>query len=639
MKTHSPLKTLWTTSAARPQEVMPPTMPRRVAPSGRSGRTRLWIACTLFALVPGLQAQWVQQNILLRPGWNAVFLEVHPEPKECDALFAGLPVESVWDWNRPSDGVQFVQDPAKLVPGMTGWLTWFPREHALSSQSSLFILRDGRPYLIKLADNAPPTTWVVTGKPSLRRIVWQAGAVNLVGFHVGAQGPTFSALFAGETGLSGQPIYRLGTTGVWEQIGSPASERPRSGEAYWVRCRLPAQRSGTIEVDSVSRLGVRFTDGITEGSVRVRNTSSSLRNITLRLLPSVTPPPGQAPLIELVPLEYWKADYANVALGWEPLPPTLAFQGLPVGAEWNIRLGVRRPPGAVVAPGAAYQGLLEVTDDLGTRWLVGVSASPRSDAIVLGGLQPSNAHNGFANAGLWIGEAVVNAVSQPAHLSNATLPRPAGGQFVYRLLVHVDGIGQARLLQRAFLVRKPPLLTPDPDDPGYNRELEPARIVVVTDETLISGIIGTGIVEGRRISSAAFGFAQPQALSGGPFGVGALTGQITIGHNDSLNPFKHVYHPDHDNLDSRFEQTLPEGRESFSVIRQISLQFTETDPLGLNPPGWGEAEVGGIYRETFTGLHRNAIQTSGTFRLTRVVRVPDLNDSKGGLTSAANVIH
>jgi hypothetical protein len=639
MKTQTPLVTLQTTPAAPPREVMPPAMPRRVAPSWRSGRTRLWIACTLFALVAGLQAQWVQQNILLRPGWNAVFLEVHPEPANCDQLFSGLPVESVWDWNRPTEGVQFVQDPARLVPGTTGWLTWFPRDHALSSQTSLFIVRDGRPYLIKLADNAPPTNWVVTGKPSLRRTMWQAGAVNFVGFHVGAQGPTFSSLFAGEAGLSGQPIYRLGTTGVWEQVSTPASERPRSGEAYWVRCRLPAQRSGTIEVDSVSKMGIRFTDAITEGSVRVRNTSSSLRNITLRLLPSVNPPAGEAPLIELVPLEYWKADYANVAIGWEPLPPTLTFQGLAVGAEWNIRLGVRRPAGAVVAPDAEYQGLLEVTDDLGTRWLVGVSASPRSDAVVLGGLQPSNAHNGSAYAGLWVGDAVLNAVSQPAHGSNPTLPRPAGGRFEYRLLVHVDGGGQARLLQRAYLVRKPPLLTPDPDNAGFNLELEPARTVVVTDEALVSEIIGAGIVEGRRISTAAFGFAQPQPLSGGPFGVGALNGQITIGHNDPLNPFKHVYHPDHDNLDSRFEQTLPDGRESFSVIRQISLEFTGTDPLGLNPPGWGETEVGGIYRETFTGLHRNAIQTSGTFRLIRIVSVPDLDDSTGGLTSAVNLTH
>ena len=583
----------------------------------------------LFGLSQVIEAQWVQQNIPLRPGWNAVFLEVDPSPEDCDSVFAGMPVESVWDWNRQLDSVQFLQDPASLIPGAAGWLTWFPPGHALASATSLFILRDGRPYLIKLADNAPPTNWVVTGKPSLRRIVWQAGSVNFVGFHVGAQGPTFSSLFAGEGGLTGQPIYRLGAAGQWEQIASPATQRPRSGEAYWVRCRLPAQRVGTIEVDPGSRLGMRYLDGIAEGSLRVRNTSSAARNISVRLLPSATPPVGEPPLIGLVPMEYWRTDYANIEIGWEPLPSTLNFQGLPVGAEWNIRVGVRRPVGDVVAPGSEYQGLFEVTDDLGTRWLVGVTASPGSDAVVTGALRPSDAHDGLGHTGLWMGDAVIDAVSQPAHPGNPTLPRSAGGEFTYRLMVHVDGSGQARLLQRAYLVRKPPVVIPDPDNAGFNLEVEPARTVVLTDEALIGGITGGGSVVGHRISSAAFGFGQPQLLNGGPFGLGTLSGQVTLGHDDPLNPFRHVYHPDHDNLDARFEQALPEGRESFTVIRQISMDFTGTDPLGLNPPGWGESEMGGVYRETLTGLHRSSIQISGTFRLVKVAAVPELDDGLG----------
>ncbi|HSH15605.1 MAG TPA: hypothetical protein VLD18_06210, partial [Verrucomicrobiae bacterium] len=61
----------------------------------------------LLALPDSLRAQWHQQSIQLRPGWNAVFLEVRPEPEDCDTLLAGLPVESVWDWNRSADSVQF----------------------------------------------------------------------------------------------------------------------------------------------------------------------------------------------------------------------------------------------------------------------------------------------------------------------------------------------------------------------------------------------------------------------------------------------------------------------------------------------------------------------------------------------------
>jgi hypothetical protein len=55
------------------------------------------------------------------------------------------------------------------------------------------------------------------------------------------------------------------------------------------------------------------------------------------------------------------------------------------------------------------------------------------------------------------------------------------------------------------------------------------------------------------------------------------------------------------------------------VTRSLSLEFTSTDPLGLNPPGWGDTELGGTYRETITGLHRSAIRASGNFRLVRVM--------------------
>src|SRR5262245_9624350 len=83
----------------------------------------------LLALPFPARAQWSKQTVPLKPGWNAVFLEVHPQPEDCDALFAGLPVESVWDFNRSVDAPQFVQDPTALIPGAPGWLTWFPTNH------------------------------------------------------------------------------------------------------------------------------------------------------------------------------------------------------------------------------------------------------------------------------------------------------------------------------------------------------------------------------------------------------------------------------------------------------------------------------------------------------------------------------
>jgi len=128
-----------------------------------------------------------------------------------------------------------------------------------------------------------------------------------------------------------------------------------------------------------------------------------------------------------------------------------------------------------------------------------------------------------------------------------------------------------------------------------------------------------------RISSPAFAFEQPVVLSG-DFGASSLQGSFTLDYDHPLNPFKHVFHPDHNNLDERFEQKLPEGREAFTVSRAVSFEFTVDDPLGLNPPGWGVTEVGGVYREAITGLHRSVLQISGSFRLVRVLSAPTLNE-------------
>ena len=576
-----------------------------------------------LALAPALAfAQWTSQTLVLRPGWNSVFLEIQPEPQACDALFAGLPVESVWDFNRSADSPQFVQDPSTLIPGALGWLTWFPPNHPLASRTSLFILRDGRPYLIKMADSAQPVNLLVTGKPSLRRPIWQSGGLNFAGFHVGTTGPTFRDLFAGEAGLTNQPVYALDAAGAWRQLINLSTTRPIAGQAYWIRCVLPAQRAGTIQVEPASIQGLNFPGNATENSLRIRNTSLGPRNISVRVLPSDLPPAGQPALAGPVPLEYWRENFAATNFNWEPFSSPLTFSALPVGQEWNIRLGLRRAGASPVAPGTRWQSLLEVSDDLGTRWLVPVNADPlpaTSSSSELASLAPS------PYAGLWIGDAVLRAVSQPAHLANPAFPRPAGGEFTFRLIVHVDSAGVARLLQHVFLVRKPPIVAPDPENPDFKRIIEPGRTIVASDEALIPAIVGDGEIVGRRVSSAAFGFKQPLPLAGGHFGTGTLTAGITLSYEDPLNPFTHVFHPDHNNLDERFEQKVAEGKESFTVTRSLSLEFTVTDPDGLNPPGWGDSEVGGIYREAISGIHRHTIHVSGRFRLVRASSTATLN--------------
>jgi hypothetical protein len=108
---------------------------------------------------------------------------------------------------------------------------------------------------------------------------------------------------------------------------------------------------------------------------------------------------------------------------------------------------------------------------------------------------------------------------------------------------------------------------------------------------------------------------------------GSLSCTISLPANFPTNPFQHKYHPDHNNLNEQFKP-LPSGQEeAYSVTRQIQLQFTVTDPEdpGLEKPGWGDIEMGGIYNETITGLHKQDIKVQGFFRLRRATVTPVLN--------------
>ena len=76
----------------------------------------------LVGLTASLQAQWLTQRVPLQPGWNVVHLEVQPEPGACDQVFAGLPIQSVWKWDRRFTTIQFTVDPGTLLPENPDWL-------------------------------------------------------------------------------------------------------------------------------------------------------------------------------------------------------------------------------------------------------------------------------------------------------------------------------------------------------------------------------------------------------------------------------------------------------------------------------------------------------------------------------------
>jgi hypothetical protein len=84
----------------------------------------------------------------------------------------------------------------------------------------------------------------------------------------------------------------------------------------------------------------------------------------------------------------------------------------------------------------------------------------------------------------------------------------------------------------------------------------------------------------------------------------------------------HKYHPDHDNLNARFDGPAV---ESYTTVREIELTPTATPPDGPAAPDYGYNVIGGTYREKITGVHKSAIYVSGTFRLSRISAIAELN--------------
>jgi hypothetical protein len=197
-----------------------------------------------------------------------------------------------------------------------------------------------------------------------------------------------------------------------------------------------------------------------------------------------------------------------------------------------------------------------------------------------------------------------------------------------RIIFHNDGNQVVRLLSEVFQLRRPDVTRKDAD--GYNLVATQGVPVLVTRRDRLADFKGTrlrdGDMVGRRISSPTFAFGGDGATNNyvvcnGTFAPGGtVTVTFGLGADHPMNPFKHRYHPDHDNLGPDF-RTYRE--EAYGILREVTLVF-DADSGGTTPAS-GYNELKGEYRERIRGLHRNPIATSGRFVLRRLNTIAELN--------------
>jgi len=587
----------------------------------------LALAVVLFFALAGTAAaeKTTQQTFVLQPGWNSIFLELVPEVADTEAAFAGLPIESVWAFNPSLSTLDFVQDPVDLVLDLPGWLHYVPAPRPEALLNNLFMLQVNKAYLIHLNGGAP-VTWTVVGQPSLSPVTWQTDAFTLTGFRVDQAGPpTLASYLAPSAAHTGQPIYQLDASGIWQLVLQPNLTSIRSGEAYWVYTHGASTYQGPLEVSTPSIGGIDFGGQLDQETLIVRNATLFDTSLQLRRLDSAS----------AVPL-YHRAEAGGI-LSWQALPSPLVVASV-AGQEHLIQFGVKRTE----LPLPRVESILEIKNGLGARVLVPVAASAASVAAssfagssASGGAafgdEPASPYAHLVRAaatadlsGLWVGDVEVNKVSEAQ--TGGTTPTKTGKGFKFRVLLHVDGSGQVRLLKEVIQMWQNGTRVPSPTDPGFTVVGQRGRYVLLTDDALIPNFQGAslrdGVPVGIRLSTAAYDFPGNEMNVVGAFGPGqALSWTLQIEPNSPTNPFRHKFHPDHDNLDENF---IVFREEAFSVHREMRLELAASAPGGASL-GWGSTEINGVFKEKISGLHHNPIYVEGTFELKRSVLTPVLN--------------
>jgi hypothetical protein len=586
--------------------------------------TIAWSAAGL-AWVSVCQAQWQSQSILIKPGWTAIYLHVDASYQTLDKLVGAdpnNPIEEVWLWQPPPSTLQFVTSPQTPLTGSSQWANWARLGLGLNRS-----LRSLAPNTACLVHSVATTNyvWSLKGQPVAPAYTWTSSGLNFLGFPTPSGAPPLFDSFLAPAPLLAAPtdtqIYQypggnLGPTNPVQVLAYHVTPVTR-GQAFWIKSDQFNSYFGPFQVSLQNGAGIAFGDSSGQYSFHLRNTTATSVTVAMNLLASEAPPAGQASVASAPPL------LVRGLLNNSNL--TYSFSALNVGGSQSWQLAPQGQPGSDIVvvlglnryamnagPGAVYGGILEFTDGSGLEQVdVAVSAVAGS------------------TAGLWVGNAQVNQVAnylknyQTDANNNLVLSNgayvvssintnigPTASAFPLRLIVHNDGTN-AVLLQRIYY--------------GFDTS---SNYVLATSE---SALDPTRLSTARRISSTQFPWTSSNlvwSLSGQLAQGGVLQTTATVNYDDQAsNPFLHTYHPDHDNLDSRFENQLPLGSESYQITRQITLNVAA--PGGDFASLTSSAQsISGNYSETITltglGGATRSFNVAGAFSLNRISNLATL---------------
>ena len=579
------------------------------------------------------------QVFVLKPGWNALFLEVQPEQNDVATVLKDIPFTSLWRWSDPRTGPQFISEQSEAKLDVARWQIHLPSTRPESFQNNLAAMFRHEAYLLNLS-GTQDVTLTVTGKPGYQRSRWAVDAYTLTGLPIDPDwpngGPTvldfFSPSLAHFDTATPNPrgIHRLQPNGTWVALG--ASDRLKSGEAYWIYTKGGSDYLAPVEAEIPGGTEITYTLGGDQKEMAFDfRSTANIQNVFLsHWLPDQSLP---LRISEFAPQE---------GSSWRDLP-----NGYSVGPTQGTRRTIRLAASRDRVPGLLYQGILTLKAG-GVRHVVPLTIERDKPDTVAQASRP------FNPVGLWMGavrithvsevngldtnytvmnitnevDGVVNVVSQATtevrNVRQGSRPTPVKEPFEMRLLVHTGVDGISRILQNVTLLKKADSVT------VANQVVTAQQggdAVLISDPALLGSFEGVTLrgrdKVGGRFSTPFYPMYQTNGI---PFDAGLDLGRRvqaswSLPPGAPLNPYRHKYHPDHDNLDRSFQAYKA---EAYPVRRTVVLDIPARQG-STRRPGMGQDEIEGIYTEVIEGIHRIPITVQGTVVLKRLIAVGVLN--------------
>ena len=516
------------------------------------------LACALAAHADVV----VQQNLVLKYGWNAVYVEVAPTQSP-DEVFADWPVKSVGFYDPASFLAtrQFSQTWDSQGLPMKAIAMWH-RDYPEISQVNA--IPAGTVCLV-CSTNTADTTVALVGVPAAPRITWHITNTNEVYNFIG-----FS-LQEGETVTPGDYLSGFDGTllkgGFFKLSGRNPDKTPNITEVYsstmvsdgdvlLVASDVQSDWSGVLHVSPMT--GLDFVSDSSKATLTVRNDGEEGRTVAVALETSASYGDLELPRAAI---HIRDAAVARTNAAWAVLGPSgaaVATKRLAAGETWNLEFGIDRPSFDTGVKGRKFGALLRVTD-------VDGASKMRVDVPLVGETSGVTANRTWPG-GLWVADVAFSRIVAPG----ATAETETGGTVKLRLPIHIDANGTVRLLQRVVTAGEVAA------DGTYTYRLYAgtAEMPATARQTM-------------RISAVCLPTEIPVVEATGGLSAtapGGLTFEFTVAGDGATSLLRHPLHPQHDGLQWDFKTPAPSGDvfsnykgdvkpETFSVRNEISLAF------------------------------------------------------------------